>query len=341
MKWQAAIVMVLASTAVARGQQPTSDMRGMAHMSHMAMPKTPNARLTLANDDVQHVLTVRLGPLSLPAHAGMNVAQAPDLHWTVPFDGWFTGYRPAVVDDSGNALPGRLLHHVAVYDTSRANFLCPKQPEHIFGAGGEMTEWPALPGLGYQIHKGDRILVATMFHNDEATSYPRTYLQIAISYQPLNAGGPALMSVYPAWFDVKECGESGYDLNPGRNVTTGDFKLAFSGRLIGVGGHMHDYGQELTLEDTTRGQKIADLEAKLDEKGRLISIPIARFTESGGLPLPQGDVIRVTAIYNNTTGRYLPQGAMGIAVGYFLPDNAQDFGALRAPLKSGAGFHGP
>lgn len=318
-----ALALTLASAMVS-GQQAPGDMSDMSHMHHMSMPKATGVHLDAANDEAERVFTLRLGPLRLPAHAGMNVAQAPDLAWTVPLDAWFVAYRPALVDASGKTLPGRLLHHVAVYDTSHSNYLCPKQPEHIFGAGGEMTVWPATPGLGYRVQKGDRILVATMFHNDEAVSYPQTYLEIKIRYQPVESGGPSLVAVRPVWFDVMGCGESAYDLKPGRNVTTGDFKLATSGKLIGVGGHMHDYGQQIVLEDATRNQTIATLNSKLDPEGRLISIPIVIFAATGGLDLPKGDDIRVTAVYDNPTGKYLHDGAMGIAVGYLIPEDGSE-----------------
>jgi hypothetical protein len=302
-------------------------VRAQHDMEHMhMMPRAANVKLEVTNDEAAHVLTLRLGPLNLPAHAGMNIAQAPDLGVTVPLDGWFTGYRPSLVNESGSPQPPRLLHHVAVYNLSRSDFLCPSKPEHIFGAGGEMTEWPVTPGIGYRVQKGDKILVATMFHNPTATSYPKIYLQVKIVYQPLDAGGPALKNVYPAWIDVKECGNSGYDLNPGLNVTSGKFTLQFNGALVGLGGHLHDYGRELDVVNETRHQ--ADqLKAELDPQGRIIKIPVHMFP--GGFALAKGDVIKVTATYDNPTGKLLPEGAMGIAVGYFLPSDDEQMAALR------------
>jgi hypothetical protein len=44
------------------------------------------------------------------------------------------------------------------------------------------------------------------------------------------------------------------------------------------------------------------------------------FLEQGGYKLEMDDVIRVTATYDNTTGKRLPDGAMGILMGYFIPD---------------------
>lgn len=317
-------LLALVAFAAPGRQQAAGDM---AHMHHRAMRKAVGVQLKVADDEAQHVLTMRLGPVNLPAHAGMNVAQAPRAFWMASANVWFIAYHPRLTDASGKTLPGRLLHHVAVFDQSNRNYLCPGEPEHIFGAGGEMTNWPAMPGLGYRVRQGDRIAVSTMFHNDEAVSYPQTYLEIKVQYQPVEPGGPQLMGVRPVWFDVMGCGESAYDLRPGRSVTTGDFTLATNGKLIGVGGHMHDYARQLVLEDATRNQKIATLDAKLDPQGRLISIPIAVFADTGGLELSKGDDIRVTAVYDNPTGHDLRAGAMGIAVGYLIPEGGDESAA--------------
>ncbi len=286
------------------------------------------AALQVQDDAAARVLTVRLGPLNLPAHADhMMVAQPAAQILVIPFDGWITAYHPRLVDDAGKALPSRLLHHVAFWNTARANFLCPAADEHIFGAGGEMNDWPRLPGFGYRVYAGDRIRITSMFHNLTETAYPRAWLEVRLEYVP--AGAATLQSVYPAWFDVKECGDSGYDLTPGENVTRGQFTLGYNGVLLGVGGHLHDYGRSLVLEQLGHREPIASLTAKLDERGRIQSIPVVIFADRGGYPLRKGDVLRVTATYENPTGRALPEGAMGIVVGYFLPANDNDLAALQ------------
>lgn len=274
-------------------------------------------------------MTLRLGPLNLPANSDHNaVAQAPDHYWEVPFDGWLTAYHPAIVGEAGDPIPGRVLHHVAFWNTSRSDFLCPNKEEHIFGAGGEMNDWPELPGFGYRVAKGERIRINTMFHNPTDTSYPRAYLEVRVEYQRLG-DGPPRKSVYPTWFDVQQCGRSGYDLAPGKNVNTGEFILGFAGTLLGVGGHMHDYGQQLVLANATRNEEVAQLDSQLDEAGRILSMPIATFVDRGGYRLNQGEKIRVTASYDNRAGKPLPEGAMGIVVGYFLPDNDAQMAALK------------
>lgn len=320
MKLLAAIPLALAIALALSAQE---------HQHSMAtMPHGAAAKLEATNDPAAHVLTVRWGPLNLPANAShMQMEQPAPALLTVPFDGWITGYHPRLVDDDGARLPNRMLHHVAFWNTMRSDFLCPNHEEHIFGAGGEMNEWPKVPGFGYRVHAGDRIRVTGMFHNPTAQDYPRAFLEVKIDYQPAGEGQPP-RSVYPAWFDVEQCGRSDYDLAPGKNVTSGELTVRYSGVLIGVGGHMHDYAQQLVLENVTGRDTVADLRAQLDAQGHILSMPIVMFAERGGYRLNRNDVLKATATYDNPTGRRLVDGAMGIAVGYFLPDNDAEMDGL-------------
>ncbi len=320
----ACLLLVLACSAGAYAQH----QHGTHHDSEaMAHHVDAGVRLVVRDDAAAHLLTVRIGPLNLPAHAShMDIAQAPPQMLTVPFEGWFTAYHPRLVDAAGHPLPSRLLHHVAFWNTRRADFLCANKLEHIFGAGGEMNDWPALPGFGYRVHQGNRIRVDTMFHNPTDTSYPLAYLEVRIEY----AGEDAkLASVYPAWFDVQECGNSGYDLAAGKSVKSGEVKVPVSGKLLGLGGHLHDYGQELLLTTSASKNPVVDLHAKLDAEGHIQSMPVEVFVQTGGYKLTRGDALRVTATYDNPTKHLLPEGAMGIVVGYFLPDADAEMAGLK------------
>ena len=328
MKLFPAIPMIL---AVALGLPAQEHQHPMEMMHHGAA-----AKLEVANDQEAHVLTMRWGPLNLPAHGGpmqMDTMEEPaPALLTVPFDGWITGYHPRLVNDDGARLPNRLLHHVAFWNTARSDFLCPNHEEHIFGAGGEMNEWPKVPGFGYRVHAGDQIRITGMFHNPTAEDYPRAFLEVKIDYQAAGEG-QGLHSVYPAWFDVEQCGRSDYDLAPGKNVTSGSVTVRYSGVLIGVGGHMHDYAQQLVLEDVTTHDTVADLHAQLDAQGHILSMPIVMFADRGGYRLNRNDVLKATATYENPTGRRLVDGAMGIVVGYFLPDQDAQMNELARKKK--------
>ncbi len=294
------------------------------HEHHMAIGKVSPAKLSVSTDEARHDLVAKLGPLNLPAQTDhMSLAQPAPQVFEVPFDGWITAYHPALVDGTGKALPGRMLHHVAFWNTARGDFLCPAKLEHIFGAGGEMNDWPALPGFGYHVHKGDRIRVTSMFHNPTNESFPNAWLVVRMEYQPECAG---LKSVYPAWFDVKKCGDSDFPLQAGGTELQADIPVNFSGRLLGVGGHMHDYAEQLVLSDATQKQPIATLKATLDEQGHIRSMPVAVFVDRGGFPLKKGDMILVQGRYGKP--RRANADGMAIVVGYFLPDTDADMQAL-------------
>lgn len=292
------------------------------------------AELQVEDDPAADTLTVRIGPLELPARSDhMAVAQVPERFLTIPFDGWLRAYHPRLTDADGAPVPGQLLHHVAFWNTARSDFLCPNKEEHIFGAGGELNDWMEVPGFGYRVRRGNRIRINTMFHNPTDSSYTETYLTVKVEYDRADGTSPAPRNVYPVWFDVQECESSSYDLPPGSSATAGTIEVPFTGRLLGVGGHLHDYGTGLRLENLTRDEEIARLEPETDADGRLLSMPVVTFFERGGYPLQAGDVVRVTARYDNPTGRRLTDGAMGIVVGYFLPNDEARMAELQRDVS--------
>jgi hypothetical protein len=316
--------------------QVMQHQEGAMHHGHMGMrhPISTAAKLETSNHAATQELEARVGPVKLPAHADhMTVAQPRDFFLTIPFDGWLVAFHPRVVDASGAPVPAKVLHHVAFWNTARPDFLCPNKEEHIFGAGGELNDWPVIPGYGYRVREGDRIRISTMFANPGDTPYPEVFLVVQMEYRTATSQATPLRSVYPMWIDVEECRASGYDLGPGKTASTGRFTMKYSGELLGVGGHLHDYGRGLTLEDLTHKRVIAQLTPQSDPSGLLVSMPVISFADSGGFRLVAGQVLRVTATYDNSTGKFLPEGAMGIVVGYFLPNDDSAFAALERPKE--------
>jgi len=326
------------ATAQEKPAEPPMDMQHMHHggfmqegMHHaIAKAVTLDAKI----DAATHTVTLRVGPMNLPARTGhMKMPQPPDQTWQTSFDGWLLAYHPRLVDASGNAVPGTLLHHTAFWNENRSDFLCPNKEEHIFGAGSEMTDWAEVPGYGYHVQKGDKIRIETMVYNPTATSYDKVYLEVAIPFQDATESAAPLKNVYPAWMDVKSCGNSGYDIPAGKSQKSGAVTVKYDGVLLGVGGHLHDYGREIVLEDATRKDTVATLEAKVDDKGLLESMPVKLFVQEGGYKFSAGDVLKTTATYDNPTGKLLREGAMGIAVGYFVPNDDAKMAALRRKSK--------
>jgi hypothetical protein len=316
------------------------DPSGMRHESHrqggfmqqgMHHTVAQGVKLAATTDPQAHAITLRIGPMNLPARTShARMPQPADLVWTIADAGWLLAYHPTLVDASGRAVPGVVLHHVAFWNENRSDFLCPNKEEHIFGAGGELTEWTEIAGFGYRVEQGDRIRVETMIHNPTATPYDRVYLEVKIPY--LQDASPApVRNYYPAWMDVASCGGSGYDLPAGPSKKVGSVTVNYSGVLLGVGGHMHDYARQLVLEAPRSKDPVATLTAATDEAGRLISMPVVTFIAAGGYPFAAGDKLTVTATYDNRSGKALPDGAMGIVVGYFVPGDPRALASLRHP----------
>jgi hypothetical protein len=326
--------LLIASPLLAQ-DKPADASHDMDHMQHggfmqggMHHAMAKGVKLEQKIDG--HAIIVRIGPMNLPAHTShMKMPQPPDLEWQIPIDGWLLAYSPKLVDAKGNTVPGRVLHHTAFWNENRADFLCPNKEEHIFGAGGELTNWAEVPGYGYRVQMGDKIRVETMVHNPTETSYDNVYLEVTIPYQQAADGSATIKSIYPTWMDVKSCGNSGYDLPAGNSAQNGTVIVKYNGVLLGVGGHMHDFAKQLTLEDVTRKETVATLDAKVDDHGELLSMPTVLFLDRGGYKFASGDVLKISATYDNTTGKLLRDGAMAIVVGYFVPADDAAMAALR------------
>jgi hypothetical protein len=228
-----------------------------------------------------------------------------------------------------------VLHHTAFWNENRADFLCPNKEEHIFGAGSEMTDWAEMPGYGYHVQKGDKIRIETMVYNPTATSYDKVYLEVQIPFVDASAGsvGKMVHNFYPAWMDVNSCGGSSYDLPAGKSTKSGTVTVKYDGVLLGVGGHLHDYGRQIVLQDSSRKETVATLDATVDAGGHLESVPVKLFLQEGGYKFAANDVLKISAAYDNPTGKLLSDGAMGIAVGYFVPVNDKAMAALRRKAR--------
>src|SRR5260370_4783821 len=175
-----------------------------------------------------------------------------------------------------------------------------------------------------------------MVHNPTAISYDKAYLEVVIPFQEAPGDASAdtpRKNVYPAWMDVASCGNSGYNLPAGKSEKTGTVTVKYDGVLLGVGGHLHDYGKQIVLEDVSRKETVATLDAKADAQGLLESVPVKLFVQEGGYKFAKGDVLKISATYDNSTGKLLRDAAIGIAVGYFVAADDAKMAALRRNAK--------
>lgn len=304
----------------------------LGESGHHKIHRVQGVTVEVSNLPDKQELIVRIGPFDLPGQSGPTVSR--DLFLTIPFDGWIISYEPRVIDGAGRSLPGRLLHHIAFINTARRSVLCEKGQQLIFSTGGEMTTWSVLPNMGYPVENGQRIRILPMFHNRTETTYPETYFEVKVMYKLLT-DPPLLTNIYPAWFFIGNCPlarhvQSGlFDLPPSKSVNSSRVTIRFSGKLLWFLGHLHDFGQHVRLENMTRMEEIVTIPSLLDSEGRVRSIPTISFADRGGYHLNRGEVVKLTALYDNPTRETLRKAGMGVIGGYFLPDKEEEFAALK------------
>lgn len=237
-----------------------------------------------------------------------------------PVDGWIRGARVEVADENGAPLSQRLLHHVNVINFDRRQLLHPAL-ERVYAAGQE-TRPVSLPAtVGVPVRAGMNFALLAAF--DPSTLQPGSRIRVIISWSPTNQV-PRPLDVYPLLLDAgfRPGQTPAYDLPPGRSERTLEFVMPVSGRVLVAGGHLHDYGVELRLEDIDEAAAVFTLEAVTDSAGRMKSIPLAIPGAIGrGRHLEAGRHYRLTVVYHNPTNEVIPEGAMGEMALLFAPDD--------------------
>ena len=281
------------------------------------------ARLRIAEHREGRELVLTYGPTDVSEHAahGVNTGAGnmPALAVAMPMDGWLRGYTAEIIDAQGRRLPQAMLHHL--------NLISPQKRELFsqimlrLGAMGSETDPVMLPRfMGYRVRRGDSLLVAAMVHSPDGRSYRGVSMRIRLFYQPARPLHP-VFSIYPFYLDVMPpAGVHAYDLPAGRSEQYWQGRPAVAGRILAMGGHLHRYAIELKLTDVTTGRVLWRARPRFNAAGDVESMPNGFFLLRRGLPIRPDHVYRLTAVYENPTGRAIPEGAMGALGGVFLPD---------------------
>jgi hypothetical protein len=283
--------------------------------------------LAVRIDAPRHEIVLRLGPFPLPAaraHAGhaMHHAESGELpaySLVLPVSGWLRGFRVALLDQEGRPLPRRILHHVNLLHLGRRQLALPILERTL--AAGQETEDVLLPGsVGVRIEPRAELALLTAWANETGKDLV-VNLELRIAYLPENTM-PRPLEVFPAVFDVGfQAGSSdAFDLDTGRTVHQAEFVVPLDGRLLALGGHLHDYGESVQLVEVASGRVLITLKPKLDSAGRVVGMPRKLFGVAGaGLRLRVGTRYRVVAVYHNPTGVPIVNGGMALLAGIFAP----------------------
>jgi plastocyanin len=253
--------------------------------------------------------------------------------------GWITSIKVDVVKKrsaSAKALSIQdvMIHHIvlssfdAVWTTS-PGVGCGNQ---FYAEGEENQEMPKLGDYGINNATADgdapRWFLTHMLMNHRG--YPfKVYVRTRITYSDTPK-----TDVTPLWLDTEEC-----DLDPtytvpgssGRQATHFDrheWTVPEDGRIIGGQGHLHGGGKYQSLRNTSCGNRelirsrayygypdhiFYEVRPILHEPS---PIAVSRTVSLDGIPVNEGDVLRLTAAYDN---RIPHTRVMSIMMAYLVP----------------------
>jgi hypothetical protein len=272
-------------------------------------------------DSARAEAAITVGPLGVPAATPYNhhFSQAP-IEFAWPVSGWVRGFRVELVDSTGRTLPREMLHHAGITNLDRRQLAYPTA-ERLVAVGRE-TAPVSLPGsFGAPLVAGQRMLLYYALANPSDRPVTGATLRITMPWAPADSRG--VRTVMPIYFDAYPTlgGASTFDAAPGRSETSAEFTLPTGGHLRYLGGHLHDYGVELRLEDAESNRVLARLAAERNGDGTIRGVARTRFLlKWNGLRLEADHRYRVVAAYDNPTCE-VAGGAMGLLVAVFVPDD--------------------
>src|SRR6266853_291323 len=309
-----------------------------------AAPDAHGARIF--RDDRAGTLVLDLAPMDLPANTPHHgIAQPPVATLEIPESGSIYGFRVQVVDSAGHELPDELIHHFNLIDPDHRQ-LFPPNPPPLLAAGHE-TGAIRLPRLlfGVPLKRGEHVVASAMVENLTPAAYRGARVRLVMSFTPEKRPWP-LFSASPWQMDVAfPVGDKSFTLPPGRSSRAYEGSPAVPGKIVGLGGHMHDYGRVIEFADVTTGEEIYRAAPVADSSGRIASIPIAllygwtRLGVVGGLFVPDRGVTWPAAepgdsLYQQDYRHYMRLEAGG---GHHMMEMGKP---MSMPMKMGAHDHG-
>lgn len=296
----------------------------------------PTVKLAVDSSSKQVVITA--GPFDLPNMPPMEDGQMMDFgmahdtpiqQFDWPMDAWFRGFHLAMVDARGRPVPRAVIHHLIMVNFSRRMLLY-QGPERLMGAGSETEDIVVPKSIGVPLKAGMRLGMYVAWHNSTGKDLPGVYLKLTMLWTPKNQNPPPVNSM-PIYMDVNLTvgGSNTFDVPPGKSEKAHEFTMPVGGRLLGIGGHLHDYGVSVRLEDAETGKVLTMVKGTRDSAGKLLKVSRKLFGVTGdGLKLKANHRYRVVGEYDNPTTVTEKRGAMAHMSGIFAPDDMSKWPAI-------------
>jgi hypothetical protein len=250
---------------------------------------------------------MRFGPITLQA-AELKFhntrVRAPRVN------GFITRMHAFVVDGRGRPVASNrvMLHHavfrryIKPYYDSECHVRRDSEPFYATGEENETLKLP--PGYGLRVKRSDHWLLKWMLMNHTDSRH-----RVFIRYNVRVNTSPVIAPVRPAWMRVLSCRIGSFNVpgngGPGSVFTqTRNVPVSGSGRIVVATGHLHGGAIGLTLsEPSCEGRTLVNarpvyrtaLPAPYDGP-----VHVTSFTSPVGIPVFQGEVLGLTATYDNS-----------------------------------------
>jgi hypothetical protein len=236
--------------------------------------------------------------------------------------------------ESVNIDDGLWLHHMVMIASGKQDVTCAGKGligilggQRFFSSGNERTPTVAGGAYGYPTGSEAWTLIADLMNMNSLPA--DVFIEVAYTHAPVST--PGLKPVTPVWLDINQCGTSEMPAKTGQYNYQYEWTSTKTGKLLGIGGHLHDGGTNLTIHKN--GQLVCDSVATYGGRPEYIEGPgagmpgMAHISEmkrcqgTAAAPVTSivvGDKIRLTANYDTT--KHMVHGdepVMGIAIGYW------------------------
>ena len=303
----------------------------------------PHAPITTVVDSTRHAVIITLGPCTVPALGTMNMGRMSDMemmvhspghedvraHFRWPADVWMRSFDLKLFDADHHQLDQpTTMHHMELLDFDRRQIIYP-MVERVFGMGEETTGAGIPKSVGLPLDAGMDMGLYVMWNNHTDHPLQDVSFQLTIGYSPRNlVPRPTIVLPFKADVNVHPGAGDAFDLPPGGGSRSSTFTMQVNGRLLAVGGHLHDFGKELRLEDATSGKVLARVRAQRTPEGLVSGVSHGIYGILGRGPhLLAGHEYRLVAVYQGSPADSI-RGAMGLMGGIFAPDRYADWPKL-------------
>jgi len=282
--------------------------------------------VTISNEADRDEFVLALGPLDLPAslvagHGHDGTISPPVGTVRIPIDAFLHGFSWELVDGDGRVLPQNILHHVNLVDPDYRELFLPIARRML--AAGSETPPASLPWFffGYPVSQGQRVVVSVTLHNPTGEDLEDVSVRLHLKY--VKAGRPwPLFDILPFHIDVAfPDNNRSLDLPPGASAWSWEGSPAIAGRIMGIGSHLHEYAESISLTDVTTGKLVWEGKPTLNDEGKLDRAPVGRLYRTFGVKVYPDHIYRATVTYSNPTADTLMAGGMGVVAGVFLPSD--------------------